>query len=187
MCVGSIGAGSEELKIRRASIVQFTAALPPPLRRLPSCPTVYYAWQGTRQGVIALILEVYDVSSSAAAVRCRSPPPAGLLLLFFQTKQKDGRYTTTKFYYRIRDHQKRNSKKCATGARLVQALLSSKNGPIDSCPTATSLWYLSASPFLYVCCLSLSIHNVHLWLFALAARDDQRIGFLFAALSSARR
>ena len=122
------------------------------------------------------------------SVRCvllRSSSAAWLL--FFQTKQKDGRYTTTKFYYRIRDHQKRNSKKCATGARLVQALLSSKNGPIDSGPTATSLWYLSASPFLYVCCLSLSIHNVHLWLFALAARDDQRIGFLFAALSSARR
>ena len=85
---------------------------------------------------------------------------------------------------------KKGTQKSAPPARalcLVQALLSSKNGPIDSGPTATSLWYLSASPFLYVCCLSLSIHNVHLWLFALAARDDQRIGFLFAALSSARR
>jgi hypothetical protein len=128
------------------------------------------------------------------------PPPqqqcgVGLLLLracccFFFKQNKKTEDTQQRSFIIELETIKKGTQKSAPPARalcLVQALLSSKNGPIDSGPTATSLWYLSASPFLYVCCLSLSIHNVHLWLFALAARDDQRIGFLFAALSSARR
>ena len=110
MCVGSIGAGSEELKIRRASIVQFTAALPPPLRRLPSCPTVYYAWQGTRQGVIALILEVYDVSSSAAAV---------LLGCFFSKQNKKTEDTQQRSFIIELETIKKGTQKSAPPARAL--------------------------------------------------------------------
>ena len=67
----------------------------------------------------------------------------------------------------------------ATGARLSTLWSSSKNASLDSGPK-NGPGLSSASPFLCVLLVSLN-HNVSL-AFCLAARDD-RIGFLFAALS----